>query len=165
MTAKGDGFTVLVAAVRVAATAAVEIDQRQQARTDADTAEFHWLSAIGRRPPLARLGRATLARFPRAGLRWLRRLVSPRRLRPAVGPFGAAKPHALAAADRGVAGEAGAELRINRVRDFRIGQAARDKLAQRLGMLRRPIARLHDLPFRDARRTDRARIARRAVNF
>src|SRR5882757_1350492 len=113
MAAEQDGFALLVAAIGVAALAIFEIDQRHQPRAETDTAELDRLSAL-------------------AHGSWL--LSARLRHRPVVRPIWGAKPHALAAANDGVAAIAGAELRINRIGDFRIEHPTRPIFAQRLGM-------------------------------
>src|SRR5215470_14371223 len=143
MAAKSDRFAVPVPAIGIAAIAILELDQRQQARLDADTAQPDRLDAFAHRSRLTSPFRARNMPFLEAILQLFRSLAARRRLRPIVRSVWGAEPHALAAANRGVTGIGGAELRINRSRNFRIGHAAQQELAQRVGMLRRPITRLH----------------------
>jgi hypothetical protein len=155
MAAERNGFAVLVAAIGIAAVAAFEIDERDQARFDPHATELDGFGARQRRLRLHRLGLhgpggAALARFARP-----RRACSARHPTRLPGLFRTSEPHALAAADRGVAGIGGFELRVDGVRGFRIGHSLGQEFAQRSGMLRRPIGRLHDFAFMRGRISDR----------
>src|SRR5258708_4500560 len=126
MAAEQDGFALLVAAIGVAALAIFEIDQRHQPRAETDTAELDRLSALAH-------GSWLLSA-------WLRH-------RPVVRPIWGASPMRLPRPMVALRLIAGAELRINRIGDFRIEHPTRPIFAQRLGMRRRPIVRFHDQPF------------------
>src|ERR1700759_3186013 len=150
MTAKGVGLPLLFAAIRVSAVAGLEIGEGQQARLDADAAEFY------------RLDRFRFRRRGRRGDRtdhplWCIFLWSfRRRFAPAARtapPWknlaypGGPESQPLGTADRRVSGEFGAESCIYGAGRLAIGHTPRQAVAQRVGVLRRPDERLHEIAF------------------
>src|SRR5450432_834164 len=120
MAAEQDDVAVLVAAIGVAAITGFEVDQRHQPRTEADTAELDRLGPLAHWRRFQGFGLAAFAEFLRALFRRFWRFAARQLRRAVVRPARGTKPHTLAAANRGVAAVAGAEFRINRIRDLRI---------------------------------------------
>src|SRR3954471_15198991 len=119
MPAKRDGFPLFVAAVRIPAIVAFKLEQRKMARIDLDAAKRNWLGALHDRHRPAEFGRPE---FGQAAL-WYRILLRLARARRRLRPVRICNPHPFGASDRGIAGIAGMELRVDGVADLRIGQA------------------------------------------
>ncbi len=135
VTAKGDGLTLLVPAIGVAAIASLKVGQGQMARIDFDTAEFWHFFALPNRHRPHELGNVAFARSfktrPRRDRRRGGKVIRP------VGRSG--KLHPLGAADRGAAGIGGAEFRVERPRGLRKGHTPGKIIVQRLRMLGGPV--------------------------
>ena len=118
--------------------AGFEIDQGEMAWHDLDAAQLRHFGGLEdrhrpqefRNMPLARLAKPRRPGFRRP-LRKMPKAVA--------GPVGTGKPHPFGAAERGIAGIGGIEPRVDRVGDFRIGQAPGEIFAQRFRMFRLPV--------------------------
>src|SRR4030081_2877056 len=126
VTAKGNGFALLVAAIRVAAIAASKLDQGKMARIDFDTAEFYRLGAFENRHGPHELGCVAFTQFAKQ-----RRFSAQWWLGPVLASVRTAKSHSRGAADRGIAGIGSLEFCVDRIRDFGIGHALGQIFPQR----------------------------------
>lgn len=145
-TAKGNRFSIRIAAIGKTTIAASEFDQREMPWNDLDTPKRHPFEGLEYGPPAEKFQRPEIIGTPRSVSRLPQRFV--RQNRRHLRPHRPSKAHSPRPSERRIAGIGCAESRIEGVRSVPVRQSGGDELLQRLAMRGRPACCFHSVASR-----------------